>query len=92
MFYCTSTSLNYNSIKIFVVKMKDKIKNIKNQLKTNKNKMEKMNLEGFLEEEEKRTKPNSKDGCEHVFVNVRMERLKTEQIVCNIQCKTFTRQ
>lgn len=57
--------------------MKDKIKNIKNQLKKNKNKMGKKKN---LFEEEKRTKPNSKDGCEHVFVNVSMERLKTEQI------------
>lgn len=39
-----------------------------------------------------RTKPNSKDGCEHVFVNVSMERLKTEQIELNIRCKTFTRE
>lgn len=45
-----------------------------------------------LFEEEKRTKPNSKDVCVDVFVNVRMERLKTEQIVCNIRCKTFTRE
>lgn len=37
--------------------MKDKIKNIKNQLKTNKNKMEKMNLEGFFRGgEENKTK------------------------------------
>lgn len=37
--------------------MKDKIKNIKNQLKKNKNKMEKMNLEGFFRGgEENKTK------------------------------------
>lgn len=40
--------------------MKDKIKNIKNQLKKNKNKMGKKKN---LFEEEKRTKPNSKDVC-----------------------------
>lgn len=56
--------------------MKDKIKNIKNQLKKNKNKMGKKKN---LFEEEKRTKPNSKDVCVDVFVNVSMERLKTEQ-------------
>lgn len=71
--------------------MKDKIKNIKNQLKKNKNKMGKKK---YLFEEEKRTKPNSKDVCVviDVFVNVSMERLKTEQIELNIRCKTFTRE
>lgn len=69
--------------------MKDKIKNIKNQLKKNKNKMGKKKN---LFEEEKRTKPNSKDVCVDVFVNVSMERLKTEQIELNIRCKTFTRE
>lgn len=73
--------------------MKDKIKNIKKSVENE----QKQNGENELEriyivlEEEKRTKPNSKDVCVDVFVNVRMERLKTEQIVCNIHCKTFTR-